>query len=149
MIVDTILSNKGNNVVTMEPTATLADAAALLSKHRIGAVLVTGADKRIVGIVSERDIVRMLAEYAASALSLPLNDVMTRKVVTCRRTDTIAGLMERMTEGKFRHLPVEEDGKILGIVSIGDVVKLRLREMEKEQSAMRDYIQGAGAESRA
>jgi len=143
MIVDTILSDKGGNVVTIEPTATLAAVSHLLSQRRIGAVLITGADARIIGIVSERDIVRALAAHGAGALDLPLNDIMTRKVVTCSRTDTIAGLMERMTEGKFRHLPVVEDGRLLGIVSIGDVVKSRLQEMEREQNALRDYIQSA------
>lgn len=143
MIVKTILSDKGSDVVTIEPTATLAEASQLLAQHRIGAVLVTGAGQRIVGIVSERDIVRALAKYGAEALSLPLTDVMTRKVVTCSRADTIAELMERMTGGKFRHLPVVEDDRLVGIVSIGDVVKMRLQEMEHEQNALRDYIQTA------
>lgn len=143
MIVSTILSAKGSNVVTIDPTATLAEASKLLAQHRIGAALVTGAGQRIVGIVSERDIVRALAAHGASALNLPLNDVMTRKVVTCTRADTIAELMERMTGGKFRHLPVIEDDRLVGIISIGDVVKMRLQEMEHEQNAMRDYIQTA------
>jgi CBS domain-containing protein len=143
MIVSTILSAKGGNVVTIEPTATLADASRLLAQHRIGAVLVTGAGERIVGVVSERDIVRALAAHGANALGLPLTDVMTRKVVTCTRADTIAELMERMTGGKFRHLPVIEDDRLVGIISIGDVVKMRLMEMEHEQNAMRDYIQTA------
>jgi CBS domain-containing protein len=143
MIVNTILSSKGSNVVTIEPTATLADACQLLTKHRIGAVLVTGAGSQIAGIVSERDIVRAMAAHGAAALDLPLAEIMTRKVVTCSRGDTIAGLMVQMTEGKFRHLPVVEDGKVLGIISIGDVVKTRLQEMEHEHSAMREYIQTA------
>jgi CBS domain-containing protein len=143
MIVSTILSAKGGNVVTIEPTATLAEASRLLAQHRIGAVLVTGAGERIVGIVSERDIVRALAAHGGNALNLPLTDVMTRKVVTCTRADTIAELMERMTGGKFRHLPVVEDDRLVGIISIGDVVKMRLLEMEHEQNAMRDYIQTA------
>jgi CBS domain-containing protein len=143
MIVSKILSAKGGNVVTIEPTATLAEASGLLAQHRIGAVLVTGAGQRIVGIVSERDIVRALAAHGANALTLPLTDVMTRKVVTCTRADTIAELMERMTGGKFRHLPVIEDDRLVGIISIGDVVKMRLLEMEHEQNAMRDYIQTA------
>lgn len=143
MIVNTILSGKGSNVVTIEPTATLAEASRLLAQHGIGAVLVTGAGQRIVGIVSERDIVRALAKNGADALSLPLTDVMTRKVVTCTRVDTIAELMERMTGGKFRHLPVVEDDRLVGIISIGDVVKMRLQEMEHEQNALRDYIQTA------
>jgi len=143
MIVNTILSGKGSDVVTIEPTATLAEASQLLALHRIGAVVVTGAGERIVGIVSERDIVRALAKNGAAALGLPLTDVMTRKVVTCSRADTIAELMERMTGGKFRHLPVVEDDRLVGIISIGDVVKMRLQEMEHEQNALRDYIQTA------
>lgn len=143
MIVKTILANKGSNVVTIEPTATLADASKLLAKHGIGAVVVTGAGQRIVGIVSERDIVRALAEHGDKALSLPLTEFMTRKVVTCTCAETIAGLMERMTGGKFRHIPVVEDGRMVGIISIGDVVKMRVLEMEQEHNAMRDYIQTA------
>lgn len=143
MIVKTILATKGSNVVTIDPTATLAEASKLLAEHRIGAVVVTGAGQRIVGIVSERDIVRALAEHGTQALSLPLTDFMTRKVVTCSCAETIAGLMERMTGGKFRHIPVVEDDRMVGIISIGDVVKMRVMEMEQEHNAMRDYIQTA------
>jgi CBS domain-containing protein len=143
MTVKAILAAKGGEVVTIEPTANLAAAATLLSQRRIGALVVTGADRRVVGIVSERDIVRALAEHGSAALELPLTDIMIRKVVTCSVSDTISSLMERMTEGKFRHLPVIEQGQLGGIVSIGDVVKHRLHEMEREQSALRDYIQTA------
>lgn len=143
MIVSTILASKGGSVITIEPTATLAEASRLLAQHRIGAVVVTGAGGRIVGIVSERDIVRALAAQGAQGLELPLADVMTRKVVTCTRADTIADLMERMTGGKFRHLPVVEEDRLVGIISIGDVVKMRVMEMEHEQNALRDYIQTA------
>jgi CBS domain-containing protein len=143
MIVKTILATKGENVVTIEPTAKLSTAVKLLSERRIGAVVITGADQRIVGIVSERDIVRALAEHGSDALNLQLTDVMTRKVVTCTRAETCAGLMERMTGGKFRHIPVVEEERLVGIVSIGDVVKARLQEMEHEHNAMRDYIQTA------
>ncbi len=143
MLVSNILSVKGNAVVTVAPTATLSEAAALLSERRIGALVVTGAGRRITGIVSERDIVRMLARQGAKALDMPLTEVMTRKVVTCAASDTISAIMERMTAGKFRHIPVVEDDRLAGIVSIGDVVKMRLQEMEHEQSALRDYIQTA------
>ena len=105
--------------------------------------MVTGADRRVVGILSERDIVQELAVRGAAALDMPLTDVMTRKVMTCGPTDTVSSLMERMTAGKFRHLPVIEQGRLAGIVSIGDVVKHRLEQMEREQSALRDYIQTA------
>jgi CBS domain-containing protein len=143
MTVKAILAAKGGEVVTIDPTMNLAAAAKVLAERRIGALVVTGADRRVVGILSERDIVQALAEHGAAALDLPLSAVMTRRVMTCAPSDTISSLMERMTEGKFRHLPVLEQGKLAGIVSIGDVVKRRLQEMEREQSALRDYIQSA------
>jgi CBS domain-containing protein len=143
MTVKAILSAKGGNVVTIEPNTNVLTAAKLLAERRIGALVVTGPDHRVVGIVSERDIVQRLAEQGASALELSLTDVMTRKVMTCTPADTISSVMERMTAGKFRHLPVVEQGRLTGIVSIGDVVKHRLQEMESEQSALRDYIQTA------
>ncbi|MEX2034981.1 MAG: CBS domain-containing protein, partial [Xanthobacteraceae bacterium] len=140
MTVKAILSAKGSGVDTIEPNTNLAAAAKRLAERRIGALVVTGADHRIVGILSERDIVQELAVRGAAALDLPLADVMTRKVITCGPSDTISSLMERMTQGKFRHLPVVEQGRLIGIVSIGDVVKHRLEQMEREQSALRDYI---------
>ena len=143
MTVKAILSVKGSAVVTIEPTAKLAAAANLLTESKIGALVVTGADHRIVGIVSERDIVQELAAHGAASLDLPLTEVMTRKVMTCSANDTISSVMERMTQGKFRHLPVVEQERLAGIISIGDVVKHRLQEMEREQSALRDYIQTA------
>jgi CBS domain-containing protein len=143
MTVKAILSAKGGNVVTIEPNTNVLIAAKLLAERRIGALVVTGPDHRVVGIVSERDIVQRLAAQGPAALELPLTEVMTRKVMTCTPADTISSVMERMTEGKFRHLPVVEQGRLTGIVSIGDVVKHRLHEMEREQSALRDYIQTA------
>jgi CBS domain-containing protein len=143
MTVKAILADKGGDVVTVEPTANLAVAARLLAEHRIGALVIVGADRRIVGILSERDIVRALAARGAAALDAPVSEVMTRKVVTCRESETVAGIMELMTAGKFRHLPVVDQGRLIGIVSIGDVVKRRLNEIERETAAMRDYIQTA------
>jgi CBS domain-containing protein len=143
MTVTTILSRKGSDVVTIEPTATLAAAARLLAERRIGALVVTGAERRIVGIVSERDIITALAARGAPVLDMPVSEVMTRKVVTCAERDTIPEVMERMTEGKFRHLPVLTDGRLAGIVSIGDVVKSRLEEMERDAEALQDYIRTA------
>jgi CBS domain-containing protein len=104
---------------------------------------VLGPDRRVIGILSERDIVRALAERGAGVLSEPLAQVMTRKVVTCSESDSVGVLMERMTTGKFRHLPVIEDDRVIGVVSIGDVVKHRLQEIEQESAALRDYIQTA------
>lgn len=143
MLVSHILSIKGTSVVTIPPTASVAEAAAVLAENRVGALVVTGAADRVIGIVSERDIVRILASHGGKALKIALTEVMTRKVVTCAPDDTISVIMEQMTAGKFRHIPVLEDGRLAGIVSIGDVVKSRLNEMEQEQSALRDYIQTA------
>ena len=143
MTVNDILSQKGNQVLTIEPAATLAAAVQMLAQRRIGALVVTGADHRIVGIISERDIVRVLGEKGTAVLGAPVAEVMTRKVVTCGRNETIAEIMERMTGGKFRHVPVVEHGRLVGIVSIGDVVKARLSELEYEQDALREYIRTA------
>ena len=143
MTVKAILSRKGTNVVTADPNASLGEAVKTLAAHRIGAIVVTGADRRIVGILSERDIVRVLAEKGPSALDAPIAEGMTRKVTTCAAGDTVSELMERMTEGKFRHLPVVEQGRLTGIISIGDIVKSRVHEMEQESAALRDYIRTA------
>ena len=143
MLVQAILSAKGGDVVTIDPTANVAAAAKTLAERRIGALVVTGPERRVIGIVSERDVVQVLAKRGAAAFDLPLTDIMTRKVATCTSTDTIVSIMEQMTAGKFRHMPVVEQGRLGGIISIGDVVKHRLEEMEREQEALRDYIQTA------
>ena len=143
MNVKEILAAKGGDIVSIEPTATLAAAAKLLAGRRIGAVLILGAGGRLSGILSERDIVRMLAEQGAAALELPVAQAMTRTVTTCGEDETCASIMERMTAGKFRHMPVVADGRTIGIVSIGDVVKQRVDEIERESEAMRDYIRTA------
>lgn len=143
MTVKAILDAKGSGVVTIEPTANIATAAKLLAEHRIGAVLVHGPDHRIAGILSERDIVRALADRGSAALDEPVGQVMTRKVVTCAPSETVGTIMQRMTEGKFRHVPVIDQGRLAGIVSIGDVVKWRVHEMEDESAALRDYIRTA------
>jgi CBS domain-containing protein len=143
MTVKAILHHKGSDVVTIEPTATLAAAIKRLAERRIGALVVQGADHRIVGILSERDIVWALAERGSGALDEPVSQVMTRKVVSCGVSDTVAAIMEHMTSGKFRHVPVIEQNRLAGIISIGDVVKFRLGEMEGESSALRDYIRTA------
>ena len=143
MTVKAILSRKGKEVLTIEPTATLAAAVKMLAQRRIGALVVTGPGRRIVGIISERDVVRLLDEKGAAALSASVAEVMTRKVVTCDRNETIAEIMERITSGRFRHVPVVEHGRLVGLVSIGDVVKARLSELEHEQDALREYIRTA------
>jgi CBS domain-containing protein len=147
MNVKTILAakkrNLGGDVIDIEPAADLAAAAKLLAAHRIGALLIRGAGGRLAGILSERDIVRALAEHGAGALALPVARVMTREVETCSEEETVAAIMERMTAGKFRHMPVMSDGKLAGLISIGDVVKERVEEIERESDAMRDYLRSA------
>jgi CBS domain-containing protein len=140
MTVRAILSRKGGDVVTIAPTASLSAAVKLLAERRIGALVVTGPDNRVAGILSERDIVRTLAERGPAALEDNVAAVMTRKVTTATEADTIALIMERMTAGKFRHLPVVDQGRLVGVISIGDVVKLRLEEIERESEALREYI---------
>lgn len=143
MIVKDILSAKGSDVVTISPKATVAEAVKIMAERHIGALVITGPDDRIIGIVSERDVVRALAARGNEALSLSLTEVMTRKVITCSRNEMVAAIMEQMTHGKFRHVPVVEEARLVGIVSIGDVVKLRLAEMEHEHMALQDYIRTA------
>ncbi len=143
MTVRAILDLKGRDVTTILPDKTLGDAASLLSQHKIGALVVTGADRRVTGILSERDIVKAVSVDGAAALEEKISARMTREVITCGPHDTMADLMGRMTAGRFRHLPVVENGRLVGIISIGDVVKHRLAEMERESSALRDYIMTA------
>ena len=140
MTVRAILSRKGRDVATIAPMASLSEAVRLLAQRRIGAVVVTGPDDRVAGILSERDIVRSLSERGPAALDDNVAAVMTRKVMTCTEAETVAAIMERMTAGKFRHLPVVEQGRLAGIISIGDVVKWRLEEIEGETNALREYI---------
>jgi CBS domain-containing protein len=142
MTVRSILDSKGHQVLSVEPDANLSAAVKILGGKKIGAVLVMSAG-RIEGILSERDIVRVLSERGAAVLEEPVSGVMTRKVVSCRQSDTVAGLMEMMTLGKFRHLPVVEDGKVVGLISIGDIVKRRVQEYETEQEALQNYIKTA------
>lgn len=143
MTVTSILSVKGRDVVSIEPTADVDTAAKLLASRKIGALVVLGAESRLVGILSERDIVKALAERGPSALKEPVSQIMTRDVATCAEDESVASLMERMTSGKFRHMPVLKGTKLAGVVSIGDVVKDRLAMMEQETEAMRDYIRSA------
>ncbi len=143
MTVRAILSAKGSRVVTIEPDATLGEVVAMLAQHRIGALVVADAGRRLLGIISERDIVRLLHENGTASLSIAVGEVMTRKVVTCTENETIAEIMELMTARKFRHVPVVESGRLVGIISIGDVVKARLGEFQQEHEALRDYIQTA------
>ena len=140
MNVAAILKLKGREVVTTGPNTTLLDIADLLGKHGIGCVVITGADAKVVGIVSERDIVRAIARAGSKVLKEPVASVMTKTVVTCREADTIDRLMAEMTAHRFRHMPVVERGRLCGLVSIGDVVRMRIAEAEMEAAAMREYI---------
>jgi CBS domain-containing protein len=142
MTVRAILDSKGHDILSVEPEAKLSEAIKILAERRIGAVLVMN-NRQIEGILSERDIVRVLGERGAAVLDEPVGAVMTRKVITCRQADTVGAIMEMMTSGKFRHLPVVEGDKVVGLISIGDIVKWRVKEYESEQEALRDYIKTA------
>ena len=140
MNVEQLLSGKGREGISVQPHRTLAEAVRVLSEKRIGAVVVMGADGALVGILSERDIIRALGAEGAAALDSAVSRVMTAKVVTCRAQTSVDELMEIMTTGRFRHVPVIENGRVIGIVSIGDVVKHRVAAIEAESQAMRNYI---------
>ena len=140
MFVAKILDDKGHEVVTANPDESVASIAATLSERRIGAMPVSSPGGALVGIVSERDVVAALAEHGRDALERPVGEIMTRRVITCTRADHIDDLMARMTEGRMRHLPVLEGDELVGIVSIGDVVKARMGEIEAEAQALKDYI---------
>ena len=142
MTVRAILDTKGHQIESVEPDARLSAAIRTLAERKIGAVLVL-SQGRIEGILSERDIVRALGERGAAVLDEPVSAVMTRKVVSCKQADTVAAIMEMMTSGKFRHLPVVEDDRVVGLISIGDIVKWRVGEYEAEQEALREYIKTA------
>jgi CBS domain-containing protein len=144
MTVAAILKHKGARVETVQPSATIRQVCNLLSSRKIGAVVVSGAGESLIGVVSERDVVQAISRHGEEALSMPVHLVMTRQVATCRLTDTAQDLMEMMTEGRFRHVPVVEGGLLLGIVSIGDIVKRRMEDSELERSSMREYIAHAG-----
>jgi CBS domain-containing protein len=141
MLSGQILAAKGAKVVSTRPDATIADVAKLLRREKIGAVVVMEAEA-LRGIISERDLARGLADHGADLLEMKVGQLMTRDVVTCTPDAGIDHLMQTMTEGRFRHLPVLRDGKIAGIVSIGDVVKHRLDELEAETHQLQDYIAG-------
>jgi CBS domain-containing protein len=143
MNVKTILAAKGHDVVLVQPQMTLSEAAQVMTENRVGAVVILGSEHRIVGILSERDIVRALARRGAKALDEEVSQVMTREVMTCTEDETTARVMSRMTAGRFRHLPVMKANRLIGIVSIGDVVKNRVEEIENESEALRDYIRTA------
>jgi CBS domain-containing protein len=140
MRIDGILRAKGNGVIAVAPHATLFDAAQLLHHHRIGALVVMDRSDQLIGIVSERDVVAAIAAQRSDALDMHVDQVMSREVVVCSPTDTVEHLMTVMTERRFRHLPVVDNGKLVGIVSIGDVVKRRISEISDEADVLHDYL---------
>lgn len=143
MNVHTILRNKGKSVVTIHPDATVERAVAVLHLCGIGALVVSDDGKNVVGILSERDIVEALGRYGSDLMSVSVSEVMTCPVVTCEPGDSVAELMAEMTNRRIRHFPVLDDGRLIGIVSIGDLVKSRLDEIEYEAHSMRSFIAGA------
>jgi CBS domain-containing protein len=140
MTVERILKQKGRDVATISPFKSILEAAQSLAVHRIGALVVTDQEHRVLGILSERDIIRALSSGGATALNDKVQLHMTARVKTCTSVTSVNEVMEIMTEGKFRHLPVVEDGTLIGIVSIGDVVKKRIADVEGEQKALKEYI---------
>ena len=140
MKVAAILKGKGDTVVTATPEDTVASVADILKREGIGAVVVRGAGGSVAGILSERDIVRAIPAKGADLLESRVADLMTRDVITCTPDTEVDEVRKLMTEGRFRHVPVLADGKLAGIVSVGDVVKLRLDELEAEAGALRSYI---------
>ena len=144
MSVATILKRKPPTIVTIEETASVADAAQRLAQHRIGALPVMGAGGRLAGILSERDVVRGVATKGAAALSEPVSALMTAGVETTTEVESIGDVMQRMTKGRFRHMPVLTDGRLIGMISIGDVVKHRIDEQELEVETLRGFVTGMG-----
>lgn len=140
MTVRDILDRKGGDVHTLSAEETLLNAVQALADHKVGALVVSNADKAILGILSERDIVRAISRVGPACLEDRVDSVMTRAVRTCVETTTISELMSEMTDGRFRHMPVERDGKLIGIVSIGDVVKKRIADIEREAEDIKAYI---------
>lgn len=143
MLVRNILAEKGEEVFTLPTESTVMDAVQALAQYNVGALIVADADRVVKGILSERDVVRAISNEGTDSLSKAVTELMTSNVKTCTEDATIPELMEQMTSGRFRHLPVLRDGKLIGIVSIGDVVKKRIEEIEREAEEIRSYIASA------
>lgn len=143
MLVQAILKSKtSEGVVTVKSEACVADAAAILSEKRIGTVVVSDDGKTPLGILSERDIVRELAQSGSGCLAKSVSDYMTRELVTCTRESTVEDILTRMTEGRFRHMPVVENGELIGLVTLGDAVKAQLAQLAMEKNALEGMIMG-------
>lgn len=142
MLVETILQTKGGKVHTLNPSATLAEAVDVLNTHNIGALVIVDASDAVIGILSERDVIRRLGSNPAGTMAMRVEDCMTRDVITCARDTAIADIMERMTRRRIRHMPVVDGESLIGIISIGDVVKRKIEEVEQEAGALKEYIAG-------
>ncbi len=140
MTVACILQRKGRHVSTIEPGSLLRDVVDVLAAKHIGALVIADAEGRMHGIVSERDVVRAIAQRGPDALDHPVSDYMTREVVTTTEAEDIVSAVQKMSDGRFRHMPVMEGDRLVGLISTGDAVKYRLEQMEQEQAALRDYI---------
>ncbi len=140
MLVSDLLEGKGTAVATITSDATVGSAVADLARHRVGALVVSPDGRHIEGIVSERDIVRHLSELQTDVLDQPVSSLMSRDVRVCSASDDVESIMNLMTEQRIRHVPVVEDGVLVGIVSIGDVVKSRIGELEKDRNELMEYI---------
>jgi CBS domain-containing protein len=140
MTVGCILARKGRSVTTIQPDRTMRDLVDLLAAKHIGDVVIADADGTMHGIISERDVVRAVARHGCDALEDPVTDYMTRNVVTTDENESVIEAVQKMSTGRFRHLPVLADGRLAGMVSTGDAIKYRLEQMEQEQSALREYI---------
>ncbi len=140
MTVAHLLKRKGHTVTVAAPDAPLGRICDMLMEHKIGAIVIVDDGGRVLGIISERDLVRAISIHGATALARPVSTIMTRHVVSAPETERVEDVMRKMTEGRFRHVPVMKDGRLVGIVSIGDVVKHRLSELEAEADALRYYI---------
>lgn len=143
MLISEVLKIKGDLVFTATPTETVGAVAAMLFARRVGAMVVVEGDREVIGLVAERDIVRVVAEQGGAGLARPVSECMTREVIYAHPSETVDALLERMTDRRFRHLPVCDDGRLLGIVSIGDLVKSKIAETEAEAEGLRAYIHAA------
>lgn len=141
-IVSMLLAKKGSEVISVKQDDLIAHAIAILKERRIGALVVTNAHGELVGIISERDIVRCLAETSGDIRQLQVADIMTKNVVTCHPDDAMISVLQKMTDGRFRHMPVMQEAKIVGLVTIGDMVNFRLKELEYESLKMKQMIVG-------
>ncbi|HYZ63204.1 MAG TPA: CBS domain-containing protein [Acetobacteraceae bacterium] len=143
MMISGILKHKGHALISVTPDMTIGEVAQVLGSRRIGAVLVLDAAEQLLGILSERDIVASLAEYGAAALDMTAAQLMTSEVQTATPGTSVNEAMSMMTDGRFRHIPVVENGRLVGLVSIGDVVKAKIGEAEQEVDSLRAYVAGA------